>query len=120
MSQAFKASFSVLACLLWAVLCLVLPVTFGHATVCRSLALTFSAAIRCASIIRVSYDGPDENMEEGIDENVEENTDENMEEDTDEDVEEDTDENIAMFKLVPHKRIEALVRNSDRCNGKSL
>ena len=34
--------------LLWAILSLVLPVTFGHTTACRSPALAFSAAIHFA------------------------------------------------------------------------
>ena len=34
--------------LLWDILALVLPVTFGHTTACRSPALAFSAAIRFA------------------------------------------------------------------------
>ena len=36
------------ACLRWAILCLVLPVTFRHATACRSPALTFTAEINSA------------------------------------------------------------------------
>ena len=39
--------------MLWAILSLVLPVTFGHTTACRSLALVFSAmihfAIKCSA-----------------------------------------------------------------------
>ena len=48
--------------LLWAILSLVLPVTFGHTTACRSPALIFSAAIHfamkcsapCAAVLRHS------------------------------------------------------------------
>ena len=42
--QSIMASDPAQARLLWAIFSLVFPVTFGHATVCRSPALTFSAA----------------------------------------------------------------------------
>ena len=48
--------------LLWTILSLVLPVTFGHTTACRSPALAFSAAIHfvmkcstpCSAVLRYS------------------------------------------------------------------
>ena len=47
-SQQGRANEPARARLLWAVLCLVLPVMFGHTTARRSLALAFSAAIHFA------------------------------------------------------------------------
>ena len=46
--QSTRASEPARARLLWAILSLVLPVTFGHTTACRSPALFFSAAIHFA------------------------------------------------------------------------
>ena len=48
--------------LLWAILSLILPVTFGHTTACRSSALVFSAVIHfamkcsapCSAVLRYS------------------------------------------------------------------
>ena len=43
--ESTRASEPARARLLWAILSLVLPVTFGHTTACRSPALVFSAAV---------------------------------------------------------------------------
>ena len=47
-SQQGRANQHEPACFVWAILSLVLPVTFGHTTACRSPALAFSAAIHFA------------------------------------------------------------------------
>ena len=60
--QSTRASEPARARLLWAILSLVLPVTFGHTTACRSPALVFSATIHyamkcsvlCSAVLRHS------------------------------------------------------------------
>ena len=53
-AMSTRASEPARARLLWAILSLVLPVTFGHTTACRSPALVFSATIHFA----IKYSAP--------------------------------------------------------------